>query len=175
MPLRAGISTVAVYRADPISRGREIKRYLPSPIFVMGNFLCGVPCRGSHGSAHNGVGSETAAEQMSQQVMAASSTRPEECYANYSSPTIYPMQHRHEILRAGTTDDDSVEHTISKKIADTILYKSEFAFMGMESGPTMKPLMLSGMEERQARSLHHLRTVRIANQEKSISTWRKEG
>jgi hypothetical protein len=102
----------------------------------MGNFLCGVPCRGSHGSAHNGVGSETAAEQMSQQVMAASSTRPEECYANYSSPTIYPMQHRHEILRAGTTDDDSEEHTISKKIADTILYKSEFAFMGMESGPT---------------------------------------
>ncbi len=26
-------------------RGREIKRYLPLPIFVMGNFLCGVPCR----------------------------------------------------------------------------------------------------------------------------------
>jgi hypothetical protein len=101
---------------------------------------------------------------MSQQVMAASSTRPEECYANYSSPTIYPMQHRHEILRAGTTDDDSEEHTISKKIADTILYKSEFAFMGMESGPTDETTYV-----------HHLRTVRIANQEKSISTWRKEG
>jgi hypothetical protein len=35
----------------------------------MGNSLCGVPCRGSHGSAHNGVGSETAAEQMSQQTL----------------------------------------------------------------------------------------------------------
>ncbi len=58
MPLRAGISTVAVYRADPINWGREIKRYLPLPIFVMGNFLCGVPCRGSHGSAHNRVGSD---------------------------------------------------------------------------------------------------------------------
>jgi hypothetical protein len=68
--------------------------------------------------------------------MAASSTRPEECYANYSSPTIYPMQHRHEILCAGTTADGSEEHYISKKIADTILYKSEFAFMGMESDPT---------------------------------------
>ncbi len=97
----------------------------------MGNFLCGVPHSDSHGSAHNGVGGETAAEQMSQQVMAASSTRPEECYANYSS-TIYPMQHRHEILSAGTTANDSEEHTISKKIADTILYKSEFAFMGMD-------------------------------------------
>ncbi len=68
MPLRAGISTVAVYRADPINWGREIKRYLPLPIFVMGSFLCGVPCRGSHGSALNGVGSETAAVQMSQHV-----------------------------------------------------------------------------------------------------------
>jgi hypothetical protein len=66
MPLRAGISTVAVYRADPINRGREIKRYLPSPILVMGSFICGVPCRGSHGSAHSGAGSETAAEHMSQ-------------------------------------------------------------------------------------------------------------
>jgi hypothetical protein len=113
MLLRAGISTITVYRADPINRGREIKRYLPSPMFVMGNFLCGVPCRGSHGSAHNGVGSETAVEQMSQQVMAASSTRPEECYANFSSPTIYPMRHRHEILRARTKADDSEEHVMS--------------------------------------------------------------
>jgi hypothetical protein len=67
MPLRAGISTVAIYQADPLNRGREIQRYLPSPIFVMGSFLCGVPCRGSHGSAHNRVESETAAEQISQQ------------------------------------------------------------------------------------------------------------
>jgi hypothetical protein len=48
----------------------------------MGDSLCGVPCRNSHGSAHIGVGtllgSETAVEQMSRQVMAASSTRPEE-------------------------------------------------------------------------------------------------
>ncbi len=65
MQLRAGILTVAGYRADPINRGSKIKQYLPSPIFIMGNFLCGVPCRGLHGSAHNGVGSETASEQMS--------------------------------------------------------------------------------------------------------------
>jgi hypothetical protein len=39
-------------------------------------------------------------------------------------------------LCAGTTADGSEEHYISKKIADTILYKSEFAFMGMESDPT---------------------------------------
>jgi hypothetical protein len=43
------------------------------------------------------------------------------------------MQHRHEILLAGTTVDDSDEHTILKKITDTIQYKSEVAFMGMES------------------------------------------
>ena len=98
--------------------------------------MCGVPCRDSHGSAHIGVGSETAEDQVSQQVMAASSPRPEECPANCASPTIYPAQHRHEILCAGTTADGSEEHYISKKIADTILYKSEFAFMGMESDPT---------------------------------------
>jgi hypothetical protein len=48
-------------------RGRKIYQYLPSPIFVMGNSLCGVLCRDSHGSAHNGVGSETAVAQVSQQ------------------------------------------------------------------------------------------------------------
>ncbi len=101
-----------------------------------GNFLCGVPCRDPHGSAHKGAGSETAVEQVSQQVMAVSSTRPEECYADYSSPIIYPAQRRHEILRAGTTAGYSEEHIISKKIADATLYKFEFAFMGMESDPT---------------------------------------
>ncbi len=134
IPLRASIPTVAVYRADPINWARVIQRDLSSPIFAMVNFLCGVPCCDSHGSAHwhKGVGSESAVEQVLQQVMAASSTRPEERYANCSS-SIYPMQHSHEILRAETTDDDSGEHTISKKIADTILYKSQFAFMEMES------------------------------------------
>jgi hypothetical protein len=68
--------------------------------------------------------------------MAAWSTRPEECYANYSSPNIYPAQRRREILRAGTTASESEEHIISKKIACTILYKDEFAFIGMESDPT---------------------------------------
>ena len=33
----------------------------------MADSLCGVPCRGSHGSAHNGVGGETAVEQVLQQ------------------------------------------------------------------------------------------------------------
>jgi hypothetical protein len=54
-------------RADPKSLGREF-RYLAWPMFVMGNFLCGVPCRDSHGSAHNGTGSATAAEHMSQHI-----------------------------------------------------------------------------------------------------------
>ena len=75
-------------------------------------------------------------EQVSQQVMAASSTRPEECCSNYLSPKIYPMQHRNDILRAGTTADDNEEVIISKKLADAIRYKCEFAFMGMESDPT---------------------------------------
>ncbi len=33
----------------------------------MADLLHGVPCRDSRGSAHNGLGSETAEEQMSQQ------------------------------------------------------------------------------------------------------------
>jgi hypothetical protein len=174
MPLRAGISTVAVYQADPICQGCKIKRYLPSTIFVMGNFLCGVPCRGSHGSAHNGVWSETASEQMSQQIMAASSTRPEECYANYSSPTIYPMQHRHEILRAGTTIDDSEEHTISKKIADTIRYKGEIVFMGMESIQTDETTYVICNGGATSTLSSSFENCTIVHQEKSISTWRKE-
>ena len=32
----------------------------------MADSLCGVPFRDSHGSAHNGVGGETAVEQVSQ-------------------------------------------------------------------------------------------------------------
>ena len=46
------------------------------------------------------------------------------------------MQHRNDILRAGTTADDNEEVIISKKLADAIRYKCEFAFMGMESDPT---------------------------------------
>ncbi len=80
MPLRAGISTVAVYRADPKNRGREMKRHLPWPMFVMADFWCGVPCRGSHGSAHNGVGSEKAAEHMSQH-MALQAVSPQQAVA----------------------------------------------------------------------------------------------
>jgi hypothetical protein len=35
----------------------------------MGRFKCGMPCRDLHGSAHKGVGSATAAEQMAQQAV----------------------------------------------------------------------------------------------------------
>ncbi len=66
MPLRGCISIAAVYRAEPISRGREIQRYLAWPMFVMGDFLCEVLCRDSHGSAHQGAGSETAVDQCTQ-------------------------------------------------------------------------------------------------------------
>jgi hypothetical protein len=92
----------------------RLNGYFLRPWFVMGNFLCGEqeaqPSRGSHCCAHSGVGSETSEEQMSSQVMAASSTRPEECYADYPSPSNYPMQDLHEILCAGSTVDDSEEH-----------------------------------------------------------------
>jgi hypothetical protein len=48
------------------------------------------------------------------------------------------LQHRHEILRARTMADYSEEHTILKKIADPIQYKSELllGFMGMKQDPT---------------------------------------
>ncbi len=50
----------------------------------------------------------------------------------------HSLKHSHEILRARTTAYDSEEHTILKKIADPIQYKSELllVFMGMKSDPT---------------------------------------
>jgi hypothetical protein len=67
--------------------------------------------------------------------MAASSTRPEECYADYPSPNNYPMQDLHEILCAGSTVDDSEEHIISEKLARAVMAQEEFALVGNESVP----------------------------------------
>ena len=122
-------------RADPIYGAARLNGYFLRPSFVMGNFLCGEQSRGSHCCAHSGVGSETSEDQMSSQVMAASSTSPEECYADYPSPNNYPTQDLHEILCAGSTDDDSVEYTISAKLARAVMAQGEFAFVGNESVP----------------------------------------
>ena len=140
----------------------------------MADSLCGVPCRDSHCSAHNGVGGGTAVEQVSQQVLAASSTRPEECCSNYLSPKIYPMQHRNDILRAGTTADDNGEVIITKNLADAIRYKCESLFGERNRTRQMKHRTSSVRGEQRLPFHHHLKIVSIADLNRSKLTWRKE-
>ena len=85
------------------------------------------------------------------------------------------MQHRNDILRAGTRADDNEEVIITKKLADAIRYKCEFAFMGMESDLTNETPTSSVMGEQPLPFHHHLKIVSIADLNRSKLTWRKEG
>jgi hypothetical protein len=93
--------------------------------------------RDQHCGTRNETGSETAVEQLSQQVMIASSTIPLELCYEYSTP--YDRQHLQkvqEILCKDTVNDEDKDIVISEKAARAIKGEAEFAFLREELAST---------------------------------------
>ena len=90
-------------------------------------------CRGQHCSTHCKPGSEAAVEQLSQQVMIASSTIPLElCDENSTPSDSQEPQNVQEILCEETVNDEDEDIVISEKLARAIKWEGEFAFVGEE-------------------------------------------
>jgi hypothetical protein len=99
----------------------------------MGSILCGLQSRDQHCNIRNETGSETAVEQLSQQVMIASPTIAMELCDGYSTP--YDSQDRQkvqEILCDYIVDDENKDIVISEIATRAITGKAEFAFLGEE-------------------------------------------
>ena len=97
----------------------------------MGFISCGMQCRVQHCSTHYKPGSEAAVEQLSQQVMIASSTIPLESCDEYSTPAdSQDPQNVQEILCEVTVNDEDEDIVISEKLARAIKWEGEFAFVG---------------------------------------------
>jgi hypothetical protein len=99
----------------------------------MGFISCGMQCRVQHCSTHYKPGSEAAVEQLSQQVMIASSTIPLElCDENSTPSESQDPQNVQEILCEETVNDEDEDIAISEKSARAINWEGEFAFVGEE-------------------------------------------
>jgi len=81
-------------------------------------------CRGQHCSTHCKPGSEAAVEQLSQQVMIASSTIPLElCDENSTPSDSQEPQNVQEILCEETVNDEDEDIVISEKLARAIKWE----------------------------------------------------
>jgi hypothetical protein len=90
-------------------------------------------CRDQHCSTCDETGSEAAVEQLSQQVMIASSTVPLELCDEHSTPSdSQDPQKVQEILCEETVNDEDEDIVISDKAARAIKWEGEFAFVGEE-------------------------------------------
>ncbi len=89
--------------------------------------------RDQHCSTHDKHGSEAAVEQLSQQVMVASSTIPLELCDEYSTPSdSQDPQKAQDILCEETVNDEDEDIVNSEKSAYAINWEGEFAFVGEE-------------------------------------------
>jgi hypothetical protein len=109
--------------------------------------LCGMQSRDNHCSTRDETGSETAVEQLSQQVKIASSTIPLELCDEYSTPNDgQDLQKVQETLCKDTVNDEDEDIVISEKAARAIKGEAEFAFLGEEFTFTeeIKPVICDG-------------------------------
>ncbi len=106
--------------------------------------------RDQHCSTRDVTESETAARQLSQQVMIASSMIPLESCDEYSTPYDSPDRQKvQEILCDDTVDDENKDIVISEIMARAITGEAEFAFLGEEFTSTeeinlIKPVICDG-------------------------------
>jgi hypothetical protein len=148
----------------------------------MGALLCGMQSRDQHRNTRDETRSETAVEQLSQQVMIASSTIPlelcDECSTPYDRQDCQKVQ---EILCDDAVDDENKDIVISGIAGRAIKGEAEFAFLGEEFTSTeeIKSVICvdSATEELlvRLRSLHRLRIAQIANPRQLRSRRLKEG
>jgi hypothetical protein len=111
--------------------------------------LCGMQSRDQHCSTRDETGSETAVEQLLQQVMRASSTIPLELCDEYSTPyDSQDLQKVQEILceEAVNDNDEDEDIVISEKAARAIKGEAEFSCLGEEFTSTeeIKPVICDG-------------------------------
>jgi hypothetical protein len=103
--------------------------------------------RNQHCSTRDETGSKAAVEQLSQQVMIASSTIPLELCDEYSTPyDSQDLQKAQEILCKETVNNEDEDIVISEKAARAIKGEAEFSFLGEEfsSPEEIKPVICDG-------------------------------